>query len=209
MCLAGATVSDPVETVGNDDDDDDDDDDGETLDMPEMNTPNISLEVSETAKHSSTGIIEDNNELSVTPTTQEHDGLKMSEVESLPENEIPVPKPQPEEDIPVPELQPEDQGIFQMPIPEPRSSSLTASGDAFSQQQGRKLYPKPMPVHTKPIPAHRSKPTSIKGKLLPLREKLAENANKLLEYPEEISFVPTAEWVRDMDTMWLEMLAWK
>ena len=173
-------------------------DDNDTMDMPEMNTPNISLEVSETAKDDSVVVTEDQNELSVAASTpnQEHNGLKKLEDESQPDKEIPVPKPRSEEEIPVPKPQPEDQPKAQNPIPEPRSS-LSVSGDAVPQAQAPRVYPKPVPARSKPIPTPRSKSTSTTGKLLPLREKLADNANKLTEYPGEknTSFVPTAEWV--------------
>ena len=197
MCVAAATVPDQADTTTVPTATHDGD--GDTMDMPEMNTPNISLEVSETAKHDSTVITEDQSEESVAASTpsQEHNGLKQLEDESQPDKEIPVPKPRSrsDEEIPVPKPQPEDLPIAQNSIPEPQSS-LLASVDAVPQLQAPRVYPKPVPARSKPIPAPRSKPTSGTGQLLPLREKLADNANKLLEYPDEnISFVPTAEWV--------------
>ena len=178
-------------------------DDGDTMDMPEMTTPNISLEVSETAKDDNAMVTEEQNELPMAASTpsQEHDSLKKLEIESQPDKEIPHPKPRSEEEVPVPKPQPEDQPKTQNPIPEPRSS-LSASGNAIPHMQGPRVHPKPIPARSKPIPARskpipvpRSKPTIKTGKLLPLREKLADNVNKLLEYPDEASFVPTAEWV--------------
>ena len=165
-------------------------DDSEAFDMPEMNTPSISLEVTETAKDDDAVITEDHNEISVAAGSQ-GDDLRRSESEQQSDEEIPTPKPQSEEEIPVPKPQPEDQPKAQNPIPEPRST-LSAS---ISQAQGSRVQPKPMPVRSKPIPVPRSKPPTRKGKLLPLREKLAGNANKLVECLEEINFVPTAEWV--------------
>ena len=203
------------------------DGDGETLDiMPEMNTPSISLEVSETAKDDSAVMVNGHNGQSVDATTpdREINGLKVSESESQPEEEIPVPKPQSEEEIPIPKPQseeeipipkppseeetlisksqseeeisvskpqPEDQPITHNSIPEPHSN-----GNAVPQSHTPKLYSKPVPARPKPIPAARSKPATTKDALLPLRERLAENANKLVEHSEEVSFVPTAEWVR-------------
>ena len=198
LCVAAATVSDQAADTGATHDAQGETtahDDSNNI-MPEINTPNISLEVSETAKHDSTVVTEDHDELSVAATaaSQEHDGL---EIETQPENEIPVPKPPPQEEVSAPKLQTEDQSTVQKPIPEPRSSSLSASGDAFSLQ-GRMTYPKPVPGRSKPVPAPRPKPAPRKGKLLPLREKLADNANKLVECTNETSFVPTAEWVSNM-----------
>lgn len=172
--------------------------DGDTMDMPEMNTPSISLEVSETAKDDNTVITEDQSEQSVAASSQEDDGLKkLEEDESQPDQEIPVPKPRSrsDEEVPVPKPQPEDLPKAQNSIPESRSS-LLASVDAVPQLQAPRVYPKPVPARSKPMPAPRSKSTSGTGKLLPLREKLADNANKLVECPDEnTSFVPTAEWV--------------
>lgn len=198
VCVATAAVSNELQTAATLDNDDN----SETINMPEMSTPNISLEVSETVKDENAVVTEDQSELSpaATSASQEHDGLKKSEVESQPEEEIPVSKPQPEEEIPVPMPQPKEEIPVPKPQPEVQNStpaphsSLSASGDATPQLQDPKLYPKPAPVRSKPIPAPRAR--STKGKLLPLREKLADNVNKLPEYPDQLDFVPTAEWVR-------------
>jgi len=159
--------------------------------MPDITTPNISLEVSETS-----GNPPDNGDAMETDEFHESDSRQdeMAEVSE----EISIPKPK-------------DRSTTGNSVPEMQSLTLsTAEASATSD----KPLPKPTAVRPKPTPAPRAnrplpfsqspvssghghviQRSSVKDKLLPLREKLADNASKLQEFSSEVEFVPTAEWV--------------
>ena len=161
-------------------------------DMPEIITPSISLEVSETS-----GNPPDNGDAIATDEYNELDD-KQDKTAEVTEG-IPIPKP-------------EDRSTVENSIPELQSLSLSTA-DAETTDVTTKPLPKPAAVRPKPTPAPRAnrpmpfsqspvgghghviQRSSVKDKLLPLREKLADNANKLQEYSTEVGFVPTAEWV--------------
>jgi len=157
--------------------------------MPELTTPNISLEVSEAS-----GNPPDNGDVIATDEHNETDD-KQDESAEVSE-EIPIPKP-------------EDMSAAENSIAELQSLSLST---AEVPNITNKPLPKPV-VRPKPTPAPRTnrpmpfsqslvaghghviQHSSVKDKLLPLREKLADNASKLQEYSAEVGFVPTSEWV--------------
>lgn len=158
--------------------------------MPEIVTPNISLEVSETS-----GNPPDNGDAIATDEHNEPDNRQDEAVEVT--EEIPIPKP-------------EDRSTAENSIPQLQSLSLST---AETPDSTTKPLPKPAAIRPKPTPAPRAnrpmpfsqspvgghdhviQRSSVKEKLLPLREKLADNANKLQEYSAEVGFIPTAEWV--------------
>ncbi|XP_065899919.1 protein HID1-like isoform X2 [Dysidea avara] len=160
--------------------------------MPEITTPNISLEVTE-----SSGNLPDNDDAVATDEHNEPNS-KQDETTEVGE-EVPIPKP-------------EDRSAAENSIPELQSLSIsTAEAPDVTNNPLPKLAavrpkPTPAPRAYRPMPfsqspvgghGHVIQRSSVKDKLLPLREKLADNASKLQEYSTEGGFVPTAEWLNN------------